>query len=48
MSHTLHELAEEFPEHADKVHTLKTSDAYFAKIAEDYQVILPKNGCVEN
>jgi uncharacterized protein YdcH (DUF465 family) len=39
MSHTPHELAEEFPEHADKIHGLKTSDAHFAKMAEDYHTL---------
>jgi uncharacterized protein YdcH (DUF465 family) len=36
MSHTPHELAEEFPEFADKLHELKTSDAHFAKLADQY------------
>ncbi|MCT4610208.1 MAG: YdcH family protein [Pelagimonas sp.] len=36
MSHTPHELAEEFPEFADKLHALKTSDAHFAKLADQY------------
>ena len=39
MSRTPHELAEEFPEHADKIHGLKTSDAHFAKMAEDYHTL---------
>lgn len=39
MSHTPHELADEFPEHADKIHGLKTSDAHFAKMAEDYHTL---------
>ena len=39
MSHTPHELAEEFPEHADKIHGLKTSDAHLAKMAEDYHTL---------
>ena len=36
MSHTPHELAEEFPDLADKLHALKTSDAHFARLAEEY------------
>lgn len=36
MSHTPHELAEEFPEHADKISNLKQSDAHFAKLADAY------------
>ncbi|NSX56540.1 YdcH family protein [Parasulfitobacter algicola] len=36
MSHTPHELAEDFPEYADKISALKQSDAHFAKLAQDY------------
>ena len=36
MSHTPHELTEEFPEAADKIHELKTTNAHFAKLADDY------------
>lgn len=36
MSHTPHELAEEFPEFVQKMSALKVSDAHFAKMAEDY------------
>ena len=36
MSHTPHELAEEFPEAAEKIHALKTSNAHFAKLADEY------------
>ena len=36
MSHTPHELVADFPEKADKIHTLKTTDAHFAKLAEEY------------
>lgn len=39
MSHTPHELAEEFPEHAEKMHALKTSDAHFAKLFDEYHEI---------
>jgi len=39
MSHTPHELAEEFPEHVEKMHTLKTSDAHFAKLFDEYHEI---------
>ena len=31
-----HDLAHEFPEHQEKLHTLKTSDAHFAKLFEAY------------
>ena len=36
MSNTPHELAEEFPEHVAKMHSLKLSDAHFAKLFEEY------------
>jgi uncharacterized protein YdcH (DUF465 family) len=39
MSHTPHELHEEFPEHVDKLHRLKEEDAHFAKLFDDYHVI---------
>ncbi len=39
MSHTPHELAEEFPEHKQKIHDLKASDAHFVKMAEEYHEI---------
>jgi len=39
MSHTPHELAEEFPEHTDRMSSLKQSDAHFAKLHDDYHEI---------
>ena len=36
MSHTPHELTEEFPEAADKIHELKESNAHFARLADEY------------
>ncbi len=36
MTHTPHELAEEFPEHKQKIHDLKSSDAHFARLADEY------------
>lgn len=36
MSHTPHELAEEFPEHVDAIRELKGSDPHFAKLADRY------------
>ena len=36
MSHTPHELADEFPEFKDKIHTLKMEDKHFAKLAKRY------------
>lgn len=39
MTHTPHELAEEFPEHADKMRDLKQSDAHFARLVDSYHDI---------
>ena len=36
MSHTAHELADEFPEHAEKISDLKQSDAHFTKLSDAY------------
>ena len=39
MSHVPHELAEEFPEHIDTMHRLKTEDAHFAKLFDAYHEV---------
>ncbi|MCV2880610.1 YdcH family protein [Actibacterium sp. XHP0104] len=39
MSHTPHELAEEFPDQAEAIHALKTSDSHFARLVEEYHEI---------
>ncbi|HPE49326.1 MAG TPA: YdcH family protein [Hyphomonas sp.] len=39
MSHTPHELTEEFPEAADKIHELKESNAHFARLADEYHAL---------
>jgi uncharacterized protein YdcH (DUF465 family) len=39
MSHTPHELAEEFPDKVDAMHALKTSDAHFARLADEYHEV---------
>lgn len=39
MKNTPHELAEEFPEHADRIHALKVSDAHFAKLFDEYHEV---------
>ena len=36
MSHTPHELHEEFPEHAAQISALKQSDAHFARLIDEY------------
>ena len=39
MSHTPHELAEEFPAQAELISRLKQEDAHFAKLAEEYHEV---------
>lgn len=39
MSHTPHQLTDEFPAQAAKILELRTSDAHFAKLADEYQVV---------
>ena len=36
MSHTPHELSEEFPDKADRIHLLKMSDTHFRKLFDEY------------
>ncbi len=39
MSHTPHELAEEFPEAAELIHKLKVEDAHFARLMDEYHEV---------
>ena len=39
MSHTPHELAEEFPDHVEKMSAHKQSDAHFAKLFDSYHEV---------
>lgn len=39
MSHTPHELAEEFPDQIEQMSALKQSNAHFAKLADEYHEI---------
>lgn len=36
MSHVPHELAAEFPDLKDRIHTLKTSNNHFQRLFDDY------------
>lgn len=36
MSHTPHELTEEFPDAVKRIHELKTNDPHFARLADQY------------
>lgn len=39
MTHTPHELAADFPEHAERIHQLKMEDAHFARLADEYHQV---------
>jgi len=39
MSHTPHELAEDFPDKTDLIHQLKTTDGEFARLADRYHEV---------
>ncbi|MBT5186138.1 MAG: DUF465 domain-containing protein [Kordiimonadaceae bacterium] len=39
MSHTPHELREDFPEFSDKIHELKISNNHFARLATEYHEV---------
>jgi uncharacterized protein YdcH (DUF465 family) len=39
MSHTPHELHEEFPDQIDALATLKEDNAHFAKLCDEYHVL---------
>ena len=39
MTHTPHELAEEFPDQAERISDLKQSDAHFAKLVDEYHEV---------
>ncbi len=39
MSHTPHELREEFPEFVEQIHNLKISNAHFQKLSDIYHTV---------
>ena len=39
MSNVPHELAEEFPEHVEKMHSMKIENAHFRKLSDEYHEI---------
>ena len=41
MSHTPHELAEEFPQQVEALHRLKQENAHFAKLFDSYHNVNP-------
>ncbi len=39
MTHTPHELAEEFPDKVDRIHEMKISNAHFRRLMEEYHAV---------
>lgn len=39
MSHTPHELAEEFPTEVERMHALKAKDPHFARVYDEYHTV---------
>ena len=39
MAHNPHELAEEFPQDLEAIHTLKTSNAHFRRLFDQYHAV---------
>lgn len=39
MTHTPHELTADFPEHAQRIHALRRTDAHFARLMEEYHAV---------
>jgi uncharacterized protein YdcH (DUF465 family) len=39
MTHTPHELAEEFPGQTDRIHALREADAHFARLVTEYHEV---------
>lgn len=39
LSHTPHELTNEFPNHTDRIHTLRLENAHFSKLNDQYHAI---------
>lgn len=39
MSHTPHELAEDFPDKVDRIHELRETDAHFRKLSDEYHEV---------
>lgn len=48
MSIEHHDLVHEFPEHREKIHSLKTSNAHFAKLFDEYHVTTKSVEHLEN
>lgn len=48
MSHVPHELSEEFPEEAQKIHELKQNNPRFSKLTDDYHEVNRKIHRIES
>jgi uncharacterized protein YdcH (DUF465 family) len=47
MSEGHHDLAHQFPEHRDRIHDLKQSDAHFARRAHEYHDVAKELHAIE-
>jgi len=48
MTHTPHELADEFPDDGEALHQLKVSNAHFGKLADEYHEVNRKVHRIES
>ncbi|MEJ6401592.1 YdcH family protein [Yoonia sp. 2307UL14-13] len=39
MTHTPHELAEEFPDQIERMHSLRETDGHFARMSDEYHAL---------
>lgn len=39
MTHTPHELAEEFPDQVERMHALRETDGHFARMSDEYHAL---------
>ncbi len=47
MSEGHHDLAHQFPEHRDRIHDLKLSNAHFARRADEYHAVAKELHAIE-
>lgn len=48
MSVDHHDLVHDFPEHREKIHTMKMDNAHFAKLFDEYHVVTKEVENLEN
>jgi len=47
MSEGHHDLAHQFPEHRERIHTLKSTDGHFARLMHDYHEVSKELHAIE-